>query len=147
MPHIQSPHRQPTKVQSQRFDPSMRRTQVARILLVEDEPVTGEVFARVLQQDGFAVRAVRDGMQALHALRDESQDLLVLDLGLPTLSGIEVLRQLRSGPKAAMPVVVISGASPRSLSAGLELLQPGLWLEKPVRPRELIAAVHALRGD
>jgi DNA-binding response OmpR family regulator len=146
MPHIHSPRLQPTKVQAQRLDPSIRRTQVARILLVEDEPVTGEVFARVLQQDGFAVHAVRDGMQALHALRDAPPDLMVLDLGLPTLSGIEVLRQLRSGPLAAMPVVVISGASPRSLRAGTELLQPGVWLEKPVRPRELIAAVHALRG-
>lgn len=147
MPHIHSPRLQPTKVLAQRFDPSIRRTQAARILLVEDEPVTGEVFARVLQQDGFAVHAVRDGMQALHALRDEPPDLMVLDLGLPTLSGIEVLRKLRSGPLAAMPVVIISGASPRSLRAGIELLQPGVWLEKPVRPRELVAAVHALRGE
>lgn len=147
MPTIPTPPLQSQKAKTHQVDPARLRTPTARILLVEDEPVTGEVFARVLSQDGFAVHAVRDGIQALHALRDASQDLIVLDLGLPTLSGIEVLRQLRAGPKATLPVVVISGASPRSLRSGLELLQPGVWLEKPVRPRELIAAVHALRGD
>ena len=113
MPTIHSTSTPQERPRTQKVDRIARKTPIARILLVEDEPVTGEVFARVLSQDGFAVHAVRDGIQALHALRDHAQDLLVLDLGLPTLSGIEVLRHLRAGPKAALPVIVISGASPR----------------------------------
>ncbi|MGE3171147.1 MAG: response regulator transcription factor [Planctomycetota bacterium] len=118
-----------------------RRAATARVLLVEDDPVTAEVFARALQRNGHEVRIATDGNQALHALRDETPDLIVLDLGLPTVPGVEVLRRLREGDHRDLPVVVVSGASPQSLESARGLVEPGVWLEKPLRPRELVAAV------
>lgn len=122
------------------------RTPVARILLAEDEPTTAEVFARALQRDGHEVRLVRDGVQALHALRDDPPDVVVLDLGLPALPGIEVLRWLRAGELRELPVVVVSGVSARALPGADALVQPGVWLEKPLRPRALVEVVRELRG-
>lgn len=145
MPSIESTTGSVLRGQHQRNVQATKRVPVARILLVEDEPVTAEVFARALANQGYFVHVVRDGIQALHALRDAQHDLLVLDLGLPTVSGIEVLRRLRQGPNATLPVVVVSGTSPLSVQSASELLQPGVWLEKPLRPRELIAAVTRLR--
>ena len=145
MPSIESTTGPILRGQHQRNSQATKRVPVARILLVEDEPVTAEVFARALANQGYFVHVVSDGIQALHALRDAQHDLLVLDLGLPTVSGIEVLRRLRQGPNATLPVVVVSGTSPLSVQSASELLQPGVWLEKPLRPRELIAAVTRLR--
>ena len=71
------------------------RTQTVRILLVEDEPVTSQVFARALQRNGHHVRVAKDGMQAMHALRDETPDVVWSHLGLPTMPGPEVALALR----------------------------------------------------
>ena len=138
--HPAAPSSQPLQREAKRLP---TRTQTVRILLVEDEPVTSQVFARALQRNGHHVRVAKDGMQAIHALRDETPDVVVLDLGLPTMPGIEVLRRLREGSSASVPVIVVSGASERMLKHGRELLQPGAWLEKPLRPAELVAAVEA----
>lgn len=124
-----------------------RQTAAARVLLVEDDPVTAEVFARALQRAGHEVRVAADGNQALHALRDQAPDVVVLDLGLPTVPGIEVLRRLRAGDRGDLPVIVVSGSSARSLRSAEALVAPGLWLEKPLRPNELVAAVDDLCGD
>lgn len=147
MPHVTIPATHPARPRARQSTATRRPQPTARILLVEDEPVTAEVFARALHNDGNAVRVVRDGIQALHALRDEVPDLLVLDLGLPTLSGLEVLRRLREGAGPDLPVVVISGTPPNAVHGAAALLTPGRWLEKPLRPRELVAVVHELRAD
>lgn len=146
MPTLTAPHRPGSPAPRPAVRPP-RRAQGARVLLVEDDPVTAEVFARALQRAGHDVRVARDGNQALHALRDEAPDLVVLDLGLPTVPGVEVLRRLREGDNKNLPVVVVSGSSPHSLRAAPELISPGCWLEKPVRPAELVTAVDDLHAD
>src|SRR5262249_61802518 len=88
IPPVQAP-----RPQAQRRQERARRTEIARILLVEDEPVTAEVYARALDNDGHTVHVVRDGIQALHALRDRDHDLVVLRLGLPTMPGAARLRR------------------------------------------------------
>jgi DNA-binding response OmpR family regulator len=121
-----------------------RSARSTRVLLVEDDPVTAEVFARALAQEGHVVRVARDGNQALHALRDHPPDLLILDLGLPMLPGTEVLRRLRSPHHRLLPVVIVSGTSQQVAKVDDELLAPGVWVMKPVRPRDLVAAVREL---
>lgn len=121
-----------------------RAARSTRVLLVEDDPVTAEVFARALAQDGHVVRVARDGNQALHALRDHPPDLLILDVGLPLLPGTEVLHRLRSPQNRLLPVVVVSGTSQQLAKVEDELLEPGIWVMKPVRPRDLVAAVRQL---
>jgi DNA-binding response OmpR family regulator len=144
MPHatVSSPQTRPTPKTATRSRP---QTTAARVLIVEDDPVTAEVFARALQRVGHDVRIAQDGNQALHAIRDDEPDLVVLDLGLPTVPGVEVLRRLRQSEHGAVPVIVVSGSSPQSLRSAAGLVEPGIWLEKPLRPAELVAAVDTLR--
>jgi DNA-binding response OmpR family regulator len=144
MPHAAAT--KPTRPLPGRGAAGRQRAPVARILIVEDEPVTAEVFARALRADGHEVRVARDGVQALRALREDPPDVVVLDLGLPTMPGLEVLRRLRDGADRPTPVVVVSGAPPQTLPAAGTLLPPGRWLLKPLRPRELVAAVRELRA-
>ncbi len=115
-----------------------------RILLVEDEPLTAEVFARALARDGYAVDVAGDGLQALRRLRQQLPGLLVLDMSLPALGGADVLRALRADGHLQLPVVVVSGSARRAVALDDGVLWPGTWLEKPVKPRELVRIVREL---
>jgi len=120
---------------------TQRSTQV---LLVEDEPLTAEVFARALSRDGHVVEVARDGLQALRRLRDRAPSLVVLDMSLPTLSGAEVVREIRAMGRTRLPIVVVSGSDRRQTSLTPAELWPGTWLTKPIKPRDLVAVVRDL---
>lgn len=114
-----------------------------RILLAEDDPQLGDGLTVGLRQDGYAVDWVKDGMAADHALASESFDLLVLDLGLPRLSGMEVLARLR-GRGQALPVLILTardatGDKIAGLDGGADD-----YVVKPVDLDELGARVRAL---
>ena len=79
------------------------------VLVVEDNQLNFELVNVVLEADGFAVRWARDGIEAVHALASDDLDLLILDLHLPRLSGLDVLRRLRSEPATRdLPVLVLT---------------------------------------
>ena len=114
-----------------------------RILLVEDDPELGDGLTIGLRQAGFAVDWVRDGNAADHALHAESFDLVVLDLGLPRLSGMEVLTRARARGQA-MPVLILTardatGDKISGLDAGADD-----YLVKPIDLDELTARIRAL---
>ena len=71
-----------------------------RILLAEDDEVLADGLSRALRETGYAVDVVNDGQQADAALSTQECDLLILDLGLPKMSGLEVLRRARAGTHA-----------------------------------------------
>lgn len=126
------------------------QSRCTRVLVVEDEPLTAEVFAQALKQDGHRVRIAKDGNQAIHALRDHPPDLVVLDMGVPTVPGAEVLRRLRASLRGVtVPVVVVSGSDRAQTGIDDQLLAPGRWITKPVRPADLAAIVRELlhEGD
>lgn len=114
-----------------------------RILLVEDDPLLGDGLAAGLRQSGFAVDWLKDGESASAALQAERFDLAVLDLGLPRLSGMEVLKRLR-GRGSDMPVLILTArdATPDKI-AGLDGGADD-YLVKPVDLDELAARVRAL---
>ncbi len=71
----------------------------SRILLVEDDPAISEILQHNLEREGYEVIPVADGQSALHRARSWSPDLLILDLMIPVIDGLEVCRQLRSDPR------------------------------------------------
>lgn len=119
----------------------------SRVLLVEDEPLTAEVFARALSRDGHRVDVARDGLQALRRLCDHVPSLVVLDMSLPALSGAELVRRLRAEGHANLPIVVVSGSSRAESDLSAAELWPGVWLTKPVKPRHLASVVREFLTD
>lgn len=114
-----------------------------RILLVEDDPQLGDGLSIGLRQAGFAVDWVRDGHAADHALQAESFDLVVLDLGLPRLSGMAVLTRARQRGQT-MPILILTardatGDKVAGLDAGADD-----YLVKPIDLDELTARIRAL---
>lgn len=114
-----------------------------RILLVEDDLPLGDGLTIGLRQAGFAVDWVRDGQAADHALQSETFDLVVLDLGLPKLSGMAVLTRARSRGQA-VPILILTardatGDKVSGLDAGADD-----YLVKPIDLDELAARVRAL---
>lgn len=112
------------------------------VLVVEDDPTVAEVVVAYLEREGYRVTWEADGAAGLdRALRDRP-DLVVLDLMLPSLDGIEVCRQLRAA--SSVPVVMLTargGEVDRVL--GLEIGADD-YLEKPFSPRELVARIRAV---
>lgn len=93
-----------------------------RVLLAEDTAVTRQLLAQILQQGGFEVLAVPDGAQALAALRAQPPDLLLTDVEMPELGGLELVRRVRADPRTAdLPVVLLTSlGAPGDRAAGAE---------------------------
>src|SRR5437879_4310627 len=82
-----------------------------RILFVDDDQLVVRIYKEALTRQGFYVAPVHDGLSATKALRDSRPDLMVLDLMMPKLSGVDVLKFVRSQPElSAMPVIVLSNS-------------------------------------
>jgi two-component system OmpR family response regulator/two-component system response regulator QseB len=114
-----------------------------RILLAEDDPQLGDGLTVGLRQDGYAVDWVKDGIAADLALKSESFDLLVLDLGLPRLAGMEVLARLR-GRGQSLPVLILTARDATGNKiAGLDSGADD-YVVKPIDLDELAARVRAL---
>jgi len=114
-----------------------------RILLAEDDPVLADGLSRSLRAVGYAVDVVDAGDQADVALAAQPYDLLILDLGLPRMSGLDVLRRLR-GRKSPVPVLILTAAD--SVEQRVRGLDHGAddYMAKPFALSELEARVRAL---
>jgi len=116
---------------------------IMRLLLAEDDPQLGDGLTVGLRQDGYAVDWVKDGVAADLALKTESYDLLVLDLGLPRLTGMEVLGRLR-GRGQTLPVLILTARDATGDKiAGLDCGADD-YVVKPIDLDELAARVRAL---
>ena len=123
----------------------MATTAAAQILVVEDERDIAALVAFHLTKEGFRVRTVGSGRDALEAVRTERPDLVVLDLMLPEMSGYEVLHELRRRADFAdVPVVVLTAR--RDEEDRIRGLQLGAddYMTKPFSPQELVLRVAAV---
>ena len=112
------------------------------ILVVDDEPKITQLVQDYLERAGFAVRVAHDGKLALSLARTEKPDLLVLDLGLPGMDGLDVTRELRKTSEA--PIIMLTARSEESDKlVGLELGADD-YLTKPFSPKELVARVRVI---
>ena len=113
-----------------------------RLLVVEDEPRIASFLVKGLSAGGYRVEAVATGSEALVRARDPGLDLVILDLGLPDVDGLDVLRRLRAEGRQ-LPVIILTAR------AGVEGLVKGLalgaddYLTKPFAFDELLARVRA----
>jgi DNA-binding response OmpR family regulator len=113
-----------------------------RILVVEDDPTVSEVVTRYLHREGFVVESVADGRVALERAMASPPDLMVLDLMLPGLDGLEVFRRLRA--VAPIPVIMLTArGDEHDRVTGLELGADD-YVGKPFSPRELTARIKSV---
>ncbi len=113
-----------------------------RVLVVEDDEAIADVLRRTLRQEGHEVRSSADGVEALRVAEEFVPDLVVLDLGLPGLDGVEVCRRLRA--ESDVPILILTART--DLDDRVEGLDSGAddYLVKPFERQELLARLRAL---
>jgi len=120
---------------------------IERVLIVEDDPITRDLLGDACREAGFAVESVAEGESALSAARRERPSVVVLDLHLPGLSGIEVLRRLASEPSlTTVPVVIVSARLEPRLVQACTALGAYQALGKPVAPDVLTRTLRGAMG-
>jgi len=113
-----------------------------KILVIDDEPKIVRLARDYLEHAGFAVIAAYDGQAAIAAARSDKPDLIVLDLGLPRLDGLDVTRALRRDSN--VPIIMLTARSEESDKlVGLELGADD-YITKPFSPKELVARVRTV---
>jgi DNA-binding response OmpR family regulator len=116
---------------------------VERVLVVDDDTTVSDVVRRYLERAGFAVQLAEDGPTALARVQEQRPDLVVLDLMLPGVDGLEVCRRLRAD-HAELPVVMLTALGDEAdRIAGLELGADD-YVTKPFSPRELVLRIQSV---
>ncbi|MHB8073803.1 response regulator [Desulfosporosinus fructosivorans] len=117
---------------------------MAKILVVDDEEPIQELLRFNLEKEGYLVSVAKDGQEALQNVENDQPDLLVLDLMLPGMDGLEVCRKLRSNPKfQQIPIIMLTAKGEEfDKVLGLELGADD-YMTKPFSPRELLARIKA----
>jgi DNA-binding response OmpR family regulator len=114
-----------------------------RVLVVDDDPTVSDVVRRYLEREDFGVRLAGDGQQALDEYRRERPDLVVLDLMLPGIDGLEVCRRLRR-QDPGLPIIMLTALGQESDRViGLEIGADD-YVTKPFSPRELVLRVQSV---
>ncbi len=113
-----------------------------RVLVVDDEPPIIELISGYLAREGYAVASVGDGLVALETIRSTAPDIVILDVMLPGLDGVEVCRRLRAFSDAYVLMLTARGEEIDRIM-GLTVGADD-YLVKPFSPRELVARVKAL---
>lgn len=115
------------------------------ILIVEDEPEIARLLQQTLETEGFSCRVCRDGLTALQVFTDQQPDLIILDLMLPGLDGLEVCARIRQKPGAKDPYIMMLTAKGEEIDRIIGLSTGADdYLVKPFSPREVVARVRAL---
>jgi DNA-binding response OmpR family regulator len=118
------------------------RSTVAKVLIVDDEPNIREVVGLYLRRDGHTIVSATDGEEALEVFHESEPDLVVLDLMLPKMSGLEVCRRMRAGRRVPLIMLTARGEEEERI-VGLSLGADD-YVVKPFSPRELAARVSAV---
>jgi len=119
----------------------MTRPQTS-VLVVDDEPTIGLVVSRYLERAGYATRVAEDGYEAMRLADEQRPDLVVLDVMLPGVDGLEVMRRLQERERTSVILLTARGEAPDRI-AGLRLGADD-YVVKPFTPGELVARVDAV---
>ncbi|MGE5619950.1 MAG: response regulator transcription factor [Sphingomonadaceae bacterium] len=119
--------------------------QPKKLLLIDDEPAIRTLVRLVMEGDGWHVLVASDGNQGLALAREQHPDVILLDVALPDLSGLEVCRQLKSDPDtASIPVAMLTAMAQETDRRAAMSLGADDYVTKPWRPAALIAKVTSL---
>jgi DNA-binding response OmpR family regulator len=123
-------------------------SQPKSVIIVEDEPEAADMFAEMMRLNGFTVRKSSGGRIAMNMIAHEKPDAVLLDVMIPDISGLEVLRFMKRDPNLSdIPVVIVSARSQASdIQEGLDA-GARVYLIKPVSYPELISAVNNALGN
>jgi two-component system cell cycle response regulator DivK len=119
-----------------------------RVLLVEDNEDNRAIYATILQHYGYDVIEAQNGLEGVTAAEREHPDIVVMDISLPVMDGLEATRRIKSDPRTAdIPILAVT-AHAREKDR-LRALQAGCndYLAKPVEPRQLLAEVDRMLGN
>ena len=118
------------------------------VLIIEDEADAAELFAEMMRVSGFRVRKTSSSTPALEMMNDEKPDVVLLDIMMPEVSGLDILRRMRDDPALAnIPVVVVSAKGmPADIKNGMDA-GASMYLTKPVGFLELKEAVERVLGS
>ena len=115
------------------------------ILIVDDSHTTQRVVRRVLQHEGYNVLTASNGHSALTCLAEHQLDLLIVDLRMPEMDGITLIRTLRSTPSyAQIPIIVLTASPLQRDYAIVQKLNVNTFLTKPASSQQLIATIHRI---
>jgi len=117
------------------------------ILVADDEPVNQEIFEEILMDD-FDVTIVENGEECLESIEDRIPDLLLLDVAMPKMNGLEVCRKLRANPKTKdLPVILVSAyASQADIDIGISA-GANLYISKPFKIALLLDDINSLLAN
>lgn len=110
-----------------------------RVLLVDDSEPVREAYTLLLSESGYDVQAVGDGAEALRSAAESPPDAVVLDLGLPGLDGLQVIRALKAAPATArIPVITLTGRDDPASRIACERAGSAAYLVKPIPTQQLL---------
>jgi two-component system OmpR family response regulator len=116
-----------------------------QILIIEDEAEIAQLIQLYLEKEGFTCRTCRDGISALQVFQEQQPDLIILDLMIPGLDGLEVCARIRQKPGAKDPYIMMLTAKGEELDRIIGLSTGADdYMVKPFSPKELVARVRAL---
>lgn len=120
-----------------------------KILVIEDEHFIGELYNRALSRAGFNVTIVVDGLQGLREAQTDQYDVILLDLMIPNMTGIEILRELRDPtktPKLHSKVIITTNLEQREeIRSDIESRADGYLVKAEVTPRELVEFLNTIK--
>ena len=112
------------------------------VLVVEDSDAIRAAFTILLEESGYAVAAAATGAEAVRLAESRAPDLVLLDLGLPDIPGLDVLRRIKASPTTApVPVVALTGRDDEVDRAALMAAGCAAYLVKPVDTQQLIRSI------
>ena len=119
-----------------------------KILIADDEDDVREIMVKKIKQEGYAVVGARDGEEAWAKIKSESPDIILLDLNMPKIDGLTVLKNLRENPpsKKWQPVIIVSARNELSdINKGL-LMEADHYLTKPCHISDILKAIQLMIG-
>ena len=118
-----------------------------KILICEDEEMLLTAIEFRLRKQGFALALAQDGMEALEKIRQEMPDLVVADINMPKLTGLELIRYIRAELKSSIPIIIVSSLDQDEVVLEAFRLGANDFIAKPFKPAELVLRIRKIMAN